>query len=157
MVEQTLVVTGGCGFIGSALVRHLMNKTPHKIINVDVMTYAAHPATNAAWKDSNRYTHEQTDIANIEAMKRVLDLHKPPVQMCLNQPTRCNHLRCRILVVLPQQYPREQSADQEQLVWQILKPCQGKRIESPLCDLNQRQLNHHRQKLPEYRLHPCLT
>ena len=36
-----VLVTGGCGFIGSAVVRHLINDTDHEVINVDKMTYAA--------------------------------------------------------------------------------------------------------------------
>jgi dTDP-glucose 4,6-dehydratase len=42
MSEQklTIIVTGGAGFIGSAVIRHLIQNTPHKVINVDKLTYA---------------------------------------------------------------------------------------------------------------------
>ena len=36
-----ILLTGGCGFIGSAVVRHVLRKTPHEIVNIDKMTYAA--------------------------------------------------------------------------------------------------------------------
>ena len=42
--EATILVTGGAGFIGSAVVRHLLRETAHRVVNVDKLTYAATPA-----------------------------------------------------------------------------------------------------------------
>ena len=49
-----VLVTGGCGFIGSAVVRHLINDTDHEVINVDKMTYAATEGSVAEVADNER-------------------------------------------------------------------------------------------------------
>ena len=80
---QTILVTGGCGFIGSALVRHLIRTTEAQVVNVDALTYAGHPSTVAPVADAERYTFIQADIADREAMQQVFDAHQPDAVMHL--------------------------------------------------------------------------
>nr|WP_048855858.1 dTDP-glucose 4,6-dehydratase [Komagataeibacter xylinus] len=78
-----ILLTGGCGFIGSAVVRHLIHRTAHSVINVDCMTYAASPETVAQVASSNRYHHVRTSILDAAAMKRLFDTHQPDAVMHL--------------------------------------------------------------------------
>ena len=64
-----VLVTGGCGFIGSAVVRHLINDTEHEVINVDKMTYAATEGSVAAVADDERYRHLEIDICDVAAVE----------------------------------------------------------------------------------------
>ena len=60
-----LLLTGGCGFIGSAVVRHLLRHTDHVVINVDKMTYAASEDALEEARTHPRYTHVLADIADV--------------------------------------------------------------------------------------------
>lgn len=79
----TLLVTGGAGFIGSAVIRHLLAATDAKVINVDKLTYAANPDALAAVADSSRYRLERVDICNRRAIKRLFDKFRPDAVMHL--------------------------------------------------------------------------
>ena len=59
-----IVVTGGLGFIGSAVVRHLIQRTPHDVLNIDVGTYAATDGSVADVAESPRYHRSPTDITD---------------------------------------------------------------------------------------------
>lgn len=72
-----ILVTGGKGFIGSAVVRHLIGKTDHQIVNVDLMTYAATEGSVASVADSQRYQFEQADICKTEEIVEVVRQHQP--------------------------------------------------------------------------------
>jgi len=61
-VKKNIIVTGGCGFIGSALIRNLIKNTEHNVLNMDKLTYAANPASLAEIEDSSRYTFLKKDI-----------------------------------------------------------------------------------------------
>ena len=63
-----ILVTGGCGFIGSAVVRHLIDNTDHEVINLDKMTYAATEGSVAAVADNERYQHLTIDICDSNAV-----------------------------------------------------------------------------------------
>ncbi len=78
-----ILVTGGAGFIGSALVRHLINDTDHFVINVDKLTYAGNLDSVAEVADSDRYTFEHGDICDREAMDRIILDHRPDAIMHL--------------------------------------------------------------------------
>jgi dTDP-glucose 4,6-dehydratase len=78
-----LLLTGGCGFIGSAVVRHLIGHTGHIVINVDKLTYAASEAALGAAKGSNRHLLIRADITNGTALRQVFATHQPDAVMHL--------------------------------------------------------------------------
>ena len=78
-----VLVTGGCGFIGSAVVRHLINDTDHEVINVDKMTYAATEGSIAEVSDNERYRHLKIDICDGAAVEAAFLDHQPDAVMHL--------------------------------------------------------------------------
>lgn len=81
-----IMITGGAGFIGSALIRHVLATTTHSVVNVDLLTYAAcreAVENEPAAADPARYQFVQADIADEAAMSRVLDAHQPDTLMHL--------------------------------------------------------------------------
>jgi dTDP-glucose 4,6-dehydratase len=82
-MSKRFLVTGGAGFIGSALVRHLVANTSHAVLVVDKLTYAANLASLAAASTSPRYTFEKADICDAAAMSRLIGTFKPDVIMNL--------------------------------------------------------------------------
>jgi dTDP-glucose 4,6-dehydratase len=79
----TLLITGGAGFIGSAVIRHLLSETAMEVINADKLTYAANPDGLAAVASSPRYRFEQIDICNRAAMDRLFERYRPDAVMHL--------------------------------------------------------------------------
>ncbi|QCZ92417.1 dTDP-glucose 4,6-dehydratase [Salinimonas iocasae] len=82
-MSRTILVTGGAGFIGSAVVRHLINDTDHTVINLDKLTYAGNLESLASVSSDERYTFEKVDICDAEEVKRVLSTHQPDIIMHL--------------------------------------------------------------------------
>ncbi|MBO1923000.1 dTDP-glucose 4,6-dehydratase [Thiomicrorhabdus sp. 6S3-12] len=78
-----ILVTGGAGFIGSAVVRHLINDTAHSVVNVDKLTYAGNLESLTSLRDHPRYAFEQVDICDAVELKRVFNEHRPDVVMHL--------------------------------------------------------------------------
>jgi dTDP-glucose 4,6-dehydratase len=78
-----LLITGGCGFIGSAVVRHLLRQTDHVVINVDKMTYAASEDALEEARRDTRHTLVRADIADGRAMRQVFDAYRPDAVMHL--------------------------------------------------------------------------
>lgn len=78
-----ILITGGAGFIGSALVRHIIENTTDTVINLDKLTYAGNLDSLDKVSDSERYTFEQVDICNRSELDRVFLAHKPDVVMHL--------------------------------------------------------------------------
>ncbi|MDE2006133.1 MAG: dTDP-glucose 4,6-dehydratase [Rhodospirillales bacterium] len=72
-----ILLTGGCGFIGSAVVRHLLRHTGHSIVNVDKMTYAASEEALEAARTDPRHTLIRADIADAAAMREIFAIHAP--------------------------------------------------------------------------------
>jgi len=72
-----LLTTGGCGFIGSAVIRHLICDTDHSVIKVDAMTYAASEDALEAARQSNRHQLIRADIADELAMAEIFAAHQP--------------------------------------------------------------------------------
>ena len=78
-----ILLTGGCGFIGSAVVRHLIRSTEHSVVNVDVMTYAASTETLEEVRHDPRYAHARVDITDADAVGAVFAAHAPDAVMHL--------------------------------------------------------------------------
>ncbi|MFQ2554268.1 dTDP-glucose 4,6-dehydratase [Aeromonas caviae] len=78
-----ILVTGGAGFIGSAVVRHIIQHTRDSVVNLDKLTYAADPASLASVSTSDRYVFEQVDICNRVEVDRVFTTHQPDAVMHL--------------------------------------------------------------------------
>lgn len=77
------LITGGAGFIGSAVVRQLIQHSNHTVINLDKLTYAGNLESCAMVSDSSRYVFEQVDICNPTELARVFNKHQPDVVMHL--------------------------------------------------------------------------
>ncbi|MGO3670071.1 MAG: dTDP-glucose 4,6-dehydratase [Vreelandella alkaliphila] len=82
-MSKTFLVTGGAGFIGSAVVRELINNTQHRVINLDKLTYAGNLESLTSVEDSERYTFVQADICDAPAMQQLFEQHQPDVVMHL--------------------------------------------------------------------------
>jgi len=80
---KRIVVTGGAGFIGSAVIRMLLAEPDATVINVDKLTYAANLASLPGTEGNPRYVFEQADICDGEAMGRILAAHQPDAIMHL--------------------------------------------------------------------------
>ncbi len=83
MESKTIIVTGGAGFIGSAVIRELINNTAHKVVNVDKLTYAGNLESLKIIDQNSRYSFEQVDICDVQGIKRVLDTYQPDIIMHL--------------------------------------------------------------------------
>ncbi|MGC8527085.1 NAD-dependent epimerase/dehydratase family protein, partial [Acidiphilium sp.] len=85
MPDPTLrfLITGGCGFIGSAVVRRLVASTPHEVVTVDKMTYAASEDALGAALGHPRHRLIRADIADAAAMRAVFEAHRPDIVMHL--------------------------------------------------------------------------
>jgi dTDP-glucose 4,6-dehydratase len=75
--QGCILVTGGAGFIGSALVRFLIQNTNATVVNVDKLTYAGNLESLASVSASPRYHFEQMDICDPEGIGKILDAYKP--------------------------------------------------------------------------------
>ena len=83
MNSKTFLITGGAGFIGSAVVRELVANTQQHVINVDKLTYAGNLESLTTIKDNERYTFVQADICDAQDMQRLFDEHQPDIVMHL--------------------------------------------------------------------------
>ena len=78
-----ILVTGGAGFIGSAVVRALIEKKDYQVINVDKLTYAGNLDSLPDISDLQRYSHEHIDICDTDSIFNVFQKHKPNFVMHL--------------------------------------------------------------------------
>ena len=78
-----ILITGGCGFIGSAIIRHVLRTTTHHIVNIDKLTYAASLDALEDARTDPRHRLIQADIADAEAMRSAFAEYKPDAVMHL--------------------------------------------------------------------------
>ena len=78
-----ILVTGGAGFIGSAVIRHLISKTQHSVVNVDCLTYAGNLSTLDHVSSNPRYSFEKVNICDTAAVQGVFERHRPLAVMHL--------------------------------------------------------------------------
>jgi dTDP-glucose 4,6-dehydratase len=83
MARMKILVTGGAGFIGSALVRYLLAETRHAVVNLDKLTYASCLESLEPIRDPARYVLERADIGDAAAVARILREHQPDAVMHL--------------------------------------------------------------------------
>lgn len=83
MANKTFLITGGAGFIGSAVVRELIQNSTHYVVNVDKLTYAGNLESLASVEASERYTFVQADICDANAMQQLFEKCQPDVVMHL--------------------------------------------------------------------------
>jgi dTDP-glucose 4,6-dehydratase len=85
--QKTILVTGGAGFIGSAVIRELINHSPHRVINIDKLTYAGNLATLKPIDHHRRYSFEKIDICDAQAIEQVIKSYQPDIIMHLAAET----------------------------------------------------------------------
>ena len=78
-----ILVTGGAGFIGSAVIRHIISNTSDSVVNVDKLTYAGNLESLAEVSQNSRYVFERVDICDRDQIDRVLREHQPDAIMHL--------------------------------------------------------------------------
>ncbi|WJY14388.1 dTDP-glucose 4,6-dehydratase [Pectobacteriaceae bacterium CE90] len=78
-----ILVTGGAGFIGSSVVRHIIKNTANAVVNVDKLTYAGNLESLTDIENHERYAFEQVDIGDRSKMDHVFQVHQPDVVMHL--------------------------------------------------------------------------
>lgn len=83
MSNIKILITGGAGFIGSALIRYIINNTKDSVINVDKLTYAGNLESLESVSSNPRYIFEKVDICEFSELERVFEQHKPNIVMHL--------------------------------------------------------------------------
>jgi dTDP-glucose 4,6-dehydratase len=77
------LITGGAGFIGSAVIRYLIENTSYEVVNLDKLTYAGNLQSLKSVSGSDRYSFEKVDICDTDELRRVFETHKPDIIMHL--------------------------------------------------------------------------
>ncbi len=80
---KTFLITGGAGFIGSALIRHIIHNTAYRVVNIDKLNYAGNLESLESIEDNERYVFERSDICNNNEIRRIFDQYQPDIVMHL--------------------------------------------------------------------------
>ncbi|NNH38962.1 dTDP-glucose 4,6-dehydratase [Acinetobacter sp. ANC 4280] len=78
-----ILVTGGAGFIGSAVIRHIIKDTEHHVLNIDKLTYAGNLESLISVSDNPRYQFSETDICDYAALEQLFTDFQPDIVMHL--------------------------------------------------------------------------
>ena len=81
--KKTILITGGAGFIGSALIRHIIRNTKHSVVNIDKLAYSGNLQSLESIEASKNYIFEQVDICNENELLRVFRKNQPDIVMHL--------------------------------------------------------------------------
>lgn len=82
-MAKKILITGGAGFIGSAVIRHVINNTNDSVVNIDKLTYAGNLESLVEVSENERYTFEQLDICNQSELNRIFSEFQPDTVMHL--------------------------------------------------------------------------
>ncbi|MDC3316291.1 dTDP-glucose 4,6-dehydratase, partial [Candidatus Thioglobus sp.] len=82
-MNKTIIVTGGAGFIGSELIRYLIENTKYKVVNIDKLTYSGNLESLISIESNSNYIFEQIDICDENELKRIFRENKPDIVMHL--------------------------------------------------------------------------
>ena len=102
MRDEIILVTGGAGFIGSAVIRHLIGESEAKVVNVDALTYAANLANLAGVENDPRYCFEHVNICSDAELERVFAVYHPTAVLHL----AANHMSIVPLMIRSASYGR---------------------------------------------------
>src|SRR4051794_22333463 len=83
LMSKRILVTGGAGFIGSAVVRHIIRETEHQVLVADKLTYAGNLDSLAPVSNDPRYAFVQADVADAPKMREVCESFQPDAIMHL--------------------------------------------------------------------------
>jgi dTDP-glucose 4,6-dehydratase len=83
MKYMKILVTGGAGFIGSAVIRNIIENTSYSVVNVDKLTYAGNKESLKCISGNERYAFEQADICDQVKIAEIFETHKPDAVMHL--------------------------------------------------------------------------
>ena len=86
-MNKKILITGGAGFVGSALIRHIINNSKHRVINVDKLTYAGNLESLKSVENNPRYIFEQVDICNSIEIFKVFNTYQPDLVIHLAAET----------------------------------------------------------------------
>ena len=77
MTTKKILITGGAGFIGSAVIRHIIKNSDHSVINIDKLTYAGNLESLTSVENNPRYVFEKVDICNSNEVSRIISKYQP--------------------------------------------------------------------------------
>ena len=78
-MKKQILITGGAGFIGSSVIRHIINNTEHDVINIDKLTYAGNLETLSTISKNPRYNFKKLDICERNQIREVFEFYKPDI------------------------------------------------------------------------------